>query len=127
MSFTSVVSHCGNDHAEWIKNIEFYRDELRIFTTRLEEIVKKNTGMEAMTEAEHFQNLFIIQQNNIDELKHAIGHHNSKAADDSKEHAGRIKTLLVIEHEDLQKKMDEQDKLFQTTRKDFNKYLSKWM
>ncbi len=127
MSFTSVISHCGNDHLQWTKNIAFYKDELKVLTKRLEEIVKKNNGQTVMAEAEHFQNQFIVQANNIDELKHAIGNHSNKTAQDSKEHAGRIKTMLVLEHEELQKKMDEQEKLFQNMRRDFNKFLSQWM
>lgn len=127
MSFTSAVSHGGADHLQWIKEIEFYKDEFNVFTKRLEEIVRKNTDRNVMAEAEHFQNQFIIQQNNIDEIKHSVTRHSSKVAADSKEHAGRIKTLLVIEHEDLQNRMAVLEKSIRDIRNDFNKFLSKWM
>ena len=127
MSYTSAVSHCGNDHLQWVKNIDFYKDDLKVLTMRLEEIVKKNSKQDVLAEAAHFQNQFIIQRDNIDQLRHTISHHSDKVAIDSKDHAGKIKTILVIEHEDVQKKMDELESQFQNTRKEFNKFLSKWM
>jgi hypothetical protein len=127
MAFTSVVTHCGNDHPQWIKRIEFYEDELKILNKRLEEIVQKNNGHSVMAEVEHFQNKFIVHQNQVDLLRRSIRNHNTKAAEDSRAHAGKIKTIVALEHEELNLKMDDEDKLFQETRSEFNKFLSRWM
>ena len=75
MSYTTTA-HLGHDHLEWLKSIEFYEDEFDILEKRLAEIVSKNNGAEAMAGVEHFQNQFVIQRNNLDELKHSINEQN---------------------------------------------------
>ncbi len=43
MSYTTVA-HCGTDHQEWLKAIDFYDNELDILEERLAEVAKKNNG-----------------------------------------------------------------------------------
>ncbi|MEJ0101573.1 MAG: hypothetical protein WDO19_02985 [Bacteroidota bacterium] len=44
MTYTAF-SHCGNDHTEWLKTIDFYKNEFDILEQRLQEVVKKNNAM----------------------------------------------------------------------------------
>lgn len=55
-----------------LRVLEFYEQELEIIQKRLEEIAGDNTGNEVSVNNGHFQNQFLIQNNNIDELKHKI-------------------------------------------------------
>jgi hypothetical protein len=126
MNYTAV-SHCGTDHSTWLKNLEFYDGELDILEDRLLEIVKKNNGREAMEGVEHFQNQFIIQRNNLDELRHAINEHNATAAADAEAHAARIKTSLVTEHVELEDRYNRLDKLINELRLEFNRFVAKWL
>ena len=64
MTYTTV-SKCGNDHSTWLKELDFYNEELSLLEKRLLEIADKNNGKEVMAEVEHFQNQFIVQRNNI--------------------------------------------------------------
>ncbi|MFM7300624.1 MAG: hypothetical protein ACKO1R_05725 [Crocinitomicaceae bacterium] len=41
-------------------------------------MTSKNTDKEVLKQVEHFQNQFIIQRNNIDELKHTIKIHENE-------------------------------------------------
>ena len=65
MSKQEALYDVHQEHAEWISKLNFYKDDIKIFNTRLEEIVSKNNGEEVLAEVERFQNQFIIQRNNI--------------------------------------------------------------
>lgn len=126
MTYTDV-SHCGNDHAEWLKSIDFYKGEFNILNKRLQEVAQKNTSADAMAWVEHFQNQFVVQRNNMDELKHSIHVHEDKVATDSREHAGKIETGLVKEHVTIREQLENHEKIIKELRQEFNQFLSKWM
>lgn len=126
MSYTTVTQ-CGNDHSTWLKSLDFYDEEFDILENRLVEIVKKNNGHEAMAGVEHFQNQFIVQRNNIDELMHSIKEHAGKVASDSQAHAGRMESVLVDEHNNLHEQFDIFEKIVKDLRLEFNLFLAKWM
>lgn len=52
-----------------IRALDFYKEELQLVEMRLGTIVNANTGQEVLSQAEHFQNVFIITGNNIAELR----------------------------------------------------------
>jgi len=55
---------------DWFKELAFYKDELKTFQTRLEEVVARNNKQEILAEVEQFQNQFIRQNEVMDELNH---------------------------------------------------------
>ena len=123
----STISHCGNDHSTWIKNLDFYKDDLKVSEKRLGEVAGKNTNHDMLAQVEHFQNQFIVQRNNIDELKHRISQHDKRVSSEAQSHAGKIEQLSVKEHEAI----SEETKGFEVNMNDlryqFNEFLSKWM
>lgn len=126
MSYTTIA-HCGHDHLTWLKNIDFYDDELDTLENRLVEIVKKNNGQEAMAGVEHFQNQFIVQRNNIDELRHSIHEHEGFVAEDAKLHQGRMDKRREQEHDELKERVNSFEKVINDLRQEFNLFLAKWM
>ncbi|MFM8243456.1 MAG: hypothetical protein ACKN86_11675 [Crocinitomicaceae bacterium] len=65
-------------HLDYLNRLEFYTEEIAILKERLSEVTAKNTDKEGLKQFEHFQNQFIIQRNNIDELKHTIKIHENE-------------------------------------------------
>jgi vacuolar-type H+-ATPase subunit H len=126
MSYTTVT-HCGNDHLEWLKSIDFYEDEFDTLEKRLMEIADKNSGHEVMAGVEHFQNQFIVQRNNIDELRHSINEHAGKVSADAKAHAGKMETYLIGEHDRVKDQFNIFEKIVKELRHEFNLFLAKWM
>lgn len=126
MSYTTVA-HCGTDHQEWLKAIDFYDNELDILEDRLAEVAKKNSSEDAMKGVEHFQNQFIIQRNTIDELRHFIHEHEGKVSRDVQLHAGHIETQQVVGHDSLKEEFASFEKVINELRDEFKLYLSKWM
>lgn len=126
MSYTTVA-HCGTDHQEWLKAIDFYDNELDILEERLTEVARKNNSEDALKGVEHFQNQFIIQRNTIDELRHNINEHAHKVATDVQSHAGRIETQQVKDHDTVKEEFESFEKVINELRDEFKLYLSKWM
>ena len=62
--------HAENE--EWLGKLGFYNDEIRIMQDQLEEVSMKNTSADIRGEIEHFQNQFIIQRKNADDLRRQI-------------------------------------------------------
>ncbi len=126
MSFTTVA-HCGTDHAAWLKSIAFYEGELDILKERLLEIASKNTGVEVMTQVEHFQNQFIIQRNNLDELKHQIAEHDLLVSQDARQHSGKMDTTNAAVHNSVSAAFGKTEEIINNLRKEFNQFLSRTM
>lgn len=126
MSYISIA-HCGNDHQEWIRSMDFYEDDIDTLEGRLVEIVKKNNSHDAMAGVEHFQNQFIVQRNNIDELRHSIHEHSGKVAADAEQHAGKMEVIRTGEHDLLKEEVQNFEKVINELRHEFNLFLAKWM
>ena len=126
MSYTNAA-HLGHAHQEWIKALDFYKDELNILEKRLTEISSRNTGAEVNAGAEHFQNQFIIQRNNIDELKHSINEHAHAVFEDVSNHAGRVEETKVTDHQRIGSEVAVLEKVINELRHEFNVYVAKWI
>lgn len=125
MSYTNAI-HLGSAHKEWLSSLDFYKTEIEILEKRLSEVLNKNTGHDATAKGEHFQNQFIVQKNNIDELKHSINDHAHSVFLDVQKHVGRVHETRVDDHARLEDEVASFEKIVNALRHDFNHYLSLW-
>ena len=72
MNSKDTIYNQHAENAEWTSKLNFYKDEVAIMRSRLEEITSKNNDKDVLAKVEHFQNQFIIQKNNNDEIAHAV-------------------------------------------------------
>lgn len=126
MTYTSA-SNIGLEYGIWKGSLDFYEKELDILESRLAQVAEKNTGSEARAGVERFQNQFIIQRNNIDELKHSVTEHAHLVFEDVKHHAGRIESLHIAEHQKIEDSVTTLAKIINDIRHEFNTFLSKWL
>ena len=126
MSYTNTAQ-LGLEHKEWISKLDFYIEELHIMENRLTEVATKNSSIEARAGMEHFQNQFIVQKNNIDELKHKIKEEAHLAFNDASQHAGRVEEHRIEEYKTMGAEIKDFEKVVNELRHEFNQYLSKWM
>ncbi len=126
MSYTNVLQ-MGNKHQEMIKLADFYDKEIDFMKGLLKEVVSKNTAKEMTTEAEHFQNQFLIQQRNIEESKKRVESNQHLAYIDAKEHAGKIDTALLTDEADISTELNGIEKIILELRHNFKLFLVKWM
>ena len=87
------------ENKKWMNDLLFFQDELKVMSRRLSEIAAKNTSKEVLAQLEHFQNQAIVQQNNIDELKHHLNVGNDHLRNEIEKYIkwyneDRIKTKL---------------------------------
>lgn len=121
------IKHINNLHSDALRSLDFYKQEITILTKRLEEIAADNTGHEATEKVEHFQNQFLIQHNNIDELKHRMHENLNKIENQVKDSAGFISQSSAAENVELYDQYLTEEKIINEVRQEFNRFASKWM
>jgi len=124
---TKKVYALHEEHKEWLSKISFYRDELKVMQTRISEIASKNTSKEVLSQVEHFQNQFIVQKNNMDELAHSINEHENYLIKKAKEDSTAIDHKSVNDHPKMRDSFESFEKVITELRKELNNFLSKTM
>ena len=115
------------ENKEWTSKLDFYKDEVKIMTGRLEEVASKNNAKEVLAEVEHFQNQLIIQRNNIDEIMHAVKINEESLLADIKSNptaADHRRTEYHATEKDL---VDSFEKNFNDLRGEFKEFIAKWL
>jgi ActR/RegA family two-component response regulator len=115
------------ENSEWMNKLKFYKDEISILGNRLGEIASKNNHAEVLTQVEHFQNQFIIQKNNIDEIAHAIGQHEKALEKEIEKNPTAIEHRKFEFHDRQKEQVTSFEKNFSTIRSEFNQFSAKWM
>ena len=115
------------EHEQWRGELLFWEDELKSFTIRLEELVMRWTDKNVLAQLEHFQNAFIRHSEVIDELKHDINVHETNMSQHNKKDEEVLNTSLVKSHIEFRDKMETQRHIYGDLKKEFFRYLSKYM
>lgn len=126
MSYTNILK-AGTDHTDWLNSLGFYEDDLKILEDRLAEVAIKNTSFESRQGVEHFQNQFVIQRNNVAELRHKIKEYVHLLAVDAQVHAGHINNSSLDTHKQLEEEFNSLEIVIRDLRSEFNEFLVKWM
>jgi hypothetical protein len=126
MTYTTSIK-LGNEHQEINNTIEFYASEIKFLEKLLTEVLEKNSNHDVKTEAEHFQNQFIIQQKNIDEIRSKILINKHEAAMEAKVHAGKVDERLVIDIHQIKHDANQIEKAIEEIRFAFKKFVAKWL
>lgn len=126
MSFTNIAQ-VNTEHSEWIKGLEFYKEEIHNLEKKLLEIATKNSSFEARQGIEHFQNQFVVQRNNIDELRHKIKEHIHVFTKLPELQEEVVENERLADHENLRDEYQSFEKIMRELRLEFNVFLAKWM
>jgi predicted RNA-binding protein len=127
MKTKDIIYTQHDEHRDWISKLKFYEDEILILKNRLSEIVSKNSQKDVLAQAEHFQNQFVVQKENIDEISHSITVDEDmiqKAVDKKPKDIGQLNTEP---HSKEKVEMESFEKNFNELRAEFNKFASKWI
>ena len=115
------------EHKQWNSELMFWKDEIPTFEHRLEEIVSRYTSKDVLSKLEHFQNQFMVQETNMNQIKHAINQHVKHMENDVAEHAQHLTKETIAEHDEARDKFMTQEKIFNELRHEFNRFLIKTM
>jgi hypothetical protein len=121
----ATLNQLHHQATDWERELNFYRDELKILKSRLEEVVTKNTDKQILAQVEHFQNRFIILGEQISVMQHDLNLRNdniNKLVLESPEHIDeRISVIrggMLHQFKGLANSVAD-------TRFEFNEFLSK--
>lgn len=121
------IKHIANLNNDYLRGIEFYKQEMGILQGRLEEIASKNTATEVAQQVDHFQNQFLIHRNYFDELKHLIHQNDKKIEAEVLKNGVFINENTGVEHENIQEQYLTEENIFNDLRHEFNRFAAKWM
>ena len=126
MRYTGI-QNAEPKHSEWLKSLDFYKEDLDILINRLNEVAGKNNSKEAEIAIEHFENQFDIQRQNISDLQHRVKSNLHSCANDVQQHAGKVNELVAHDIKEIEQDMTDFEKAIKEFRKEFSLFLSKWM
>ncbi|MEN9700319.1 MAG: hypothetical protein RLZZ301_1517 [Bacteroidota bacterium] len=115
------------ENQDWLKRLDFYKEELIILRERLDEVASKNNDADFLKSLEHFQNQFMIQRNHIDELAHNIRANEGELVKEIEHNPTAVDHRKVENHDQEADFMGFFEKNFAELRSEFNQFLAKWM
>jgi hypothetical protein len=115
------------EHTQWRSELSFWEDELKSFKNRLAELVVRWTDKTVLAQLEHYQNQFILHGEVIDTLQHEINVHETDMAQHSKLNENVINRTFGKQHVAFRNKMETQRQIYADLKKDFFRFLSKYM
>ncbi len=118
----NALHHQSND---WLRELEFYKDDLAILTKRLEEVASANSEQAVLAQVEHFQNKFVMLREQLDTLKHDINAFNHGITEISKTKPDHVDEKIEVVPGALHQKVKNFSHSLADTRFEFNAFLSK--
>ena len=116
-----------SENSEWVSKLNFYKDEITILKERLAEVASKNSHKEVLAEVEHFQNQFIIQKNNIDEISHNVKMNEESLQKEINSNPIAVDHRKVEYHINEKNAVESFEKNFNDLRSEFKVFLAKHM
>lgn len=112
-----------HENQTWERLLEFLKQENAFLKNRLSEVLDQNTNKDFLPQAEHYQNLFIVKDEFMDEMRHDV--HEQEAALKKMKGSDKdiIETKLVKMQEKLRNEMEFLERDFVKIKNEFNKYL----
>ena len=110
------------EHSEWQNKIRFYKEQLKNFENELSEFVKQNDSGEQMAAVEHFQNQFILQNENLDIMRHDFKQHENEIESIQKGQHANPNASLIGNHDLHREKLDGFEKIFHDLRTEFHSF-----
>lgn len=127
MSQDEFIYKQHEENVEWSQKLDFYKDEIRILQSRLEEIAEKNNHQEVLAFVEQFQNRLIIHRNTIDELQHKVTISEDRIQNEIDKNPVASDHRKAAYHETEKEEIQTFEKVFRELREEFKRFAAKWM
>ncbi|MBT8264816.1 MAG: hypothetical protein HKN52_02590, partial [Eudoraea sp.] len=115
------------EHKQWNMELNFWRDELKTFKNRLEELVQKWTEVEVLASLDHFQNQFLIHRTKIMEMKERIEMHELNMSRHYEANENVMDRFELKNHIALRERMETERQMYHELKKEFYAFLTKLM
>ncbi|SFI77000.1 hypothetical protein [Olleya namhaensis] len=115
------------EHEQWKGELAFWKQELLFFNNKLSELVTRWTNKDVLAQLEHYQNQFILHGGVIEDLQETIEKHETRIAAQSIEGEDAIDVRLAEQHVAFRDKMETQREIYADLKKEFFRFLEKYM
>ena len=112
---------------DWTKTLQFYKTLIPYFKKRLVEIASKNTSEDIRKKLEHFENEFIVLNEDLDELQHSVNLQQDWTMETAAEKPMFINVRMVKVNDNLGDLIDSFEMEFAKNKKQFYRFLSNTM
>ena len=117
---TITIPKLHNEYQTWMRELIFYKEEIKIFERHLEDVITKNKQQNIAAQVEQFQNQFIREKEVIDELKHNLHGTEKQLAGFVKEISGLgLESIKMDNHPNLREDMKTFRKIFNDLKSNF--------
>ena len=124
---TVLLTEQHASYREWLNRLAFYKDELKIMQNRIAEIAERNTKTDVLVQVEHFQNMLIIQKNQIDRLRHDTDKQEEELVNLALKNPVASDHRRVEFHPEQKQKIELFEKIFNELRHELIHWLTKVM
>jgi uncharacterized HAD superfamily protein len=118
---TLTITSVSTDQTEWEKQLLTYKQELLTLNKQLIEFSSRSIPKEKLALIEHFHNQFVIQNENIDILKHDM-HQNTKSIAKNPEAPLTDEQLEL--HQQFKDQFDSEIKVYLDLKQEFADFIS---
>jgi hypothetical protein len=111
----------------WVNQLAFHKEELKIFQKRLEEVAPRNTNQDFRRQLGHFQNHIVIQNEQLDILKHdikSLENELQRQAQANPQHAAEV---MFQNDGQVRERMETFVRLYDELKHDFMRFLATWL
>lgn len=115
------------EHQQWNAELAFWKDELKSFNNRLNELVTRWTNKDVLAKLEHYQNEFVLHGNVIEDLQESIEEHEIRIAGQFESGTNALDTIMSKKHIEFRDRMETQREIYADLKKDFFRFLSENM
>lgn len=117
---TADIKSVSSDQAEWENQLLAYKKELAELNKQLTEFASSHGNREESALIEHFHNQFVIQNENIDILKHDLHQYTKsllKSTDES------LTDEQNETHQQFKDQFESESKVYQELKTEFNNFV----
>lgn len=115
------------EHKQWEGELSFWKDELMFFNNKLSELVTRWTDKDVLAQLEHYQNEFVLHGGVIEDLQEIIEKHEERIAGQSRTGEDALDVQLTKGHQDFRDKIETQRHIYAELKKEFFRFLEKYM
>ena len=121
---TTDISQLAGECSTWRNTLRDQRSNFSSLNEKLQQLSTNLQDRNQLTDLEHLQNQFYIQQINIHDLKHAIKEHE-RIAEWEISQKGKVTDATWSAHEDLHSQFEQLQGTLQQVQGEFKQFVGK--
>jgi hypothetical protein len=112
------IQDLHTEHREWLSKFSFYKDEL------ITEIASGNTSKDVLAQVEHFQNQLIVQQTQLEQLRHDVKQQENLIEKSIIDNPTATDHRKLDDHSSLREKVETFDRLFTAMKNELKEFVA---